>query len=526
MARAFVRLLLLSSLAALTFPAAALEAPQGLRVHSRQLRVDLEWQPEASLHYEIQRGSSLQGPFETVSNYFPQLNLATDFIGRPGGDCFYRVRSVRTNPPAEFSNWSPVAIASPLPFNPTNLLTEVQEAAFRYFYNYAHPVSGLAREGTMFKGDQCAIGASGMGLFNLVVGIERGFITRPQGVERALKMLRFLSGTAERFHGAFPHMINGATGKPIKFSTYDDGADLVETAYLAEGLLLLREYFAGQSPGETEIRSLSEGLWREIEWDWFAKEVSGRPVLLWHWSPNYGWKMNHAITGFNECQIVYLLALSSPTHPVAARFYFEGWEAPDYGTNRIQFGIPLQLGRDLGPPLFWTHYSYLGLDPRKLAYQGRSYFDHFRDFCRVQVNYSRSRSGDFKGYDLIWGLTASMGPEGYRAFAPGAEDNGTIAPTAAISSLPYLPEASLACLAELYAVHGRELWGPFGFYDAFNLTRNWVAHSYLGIDQGPIAPMIENHRSGLCWKVFLRAPEVRAGLKALGNRPERRSDGL
>jgi hypothetical protein len=200
--------------------------------------------------------------------------------------------------------------------------------------------------------------------------------------------------------------------------------------------------------------------------------------------------------------------------------------APDYGTNRIQFGIPLQLGRDLGPPLFWTHYSYLGLDPKRLAYAGRSYYEHFRDFCRVQVQYARSRSGEFKGYDVVWGLTASMGPEGYRAFAPGAEDNGTIAPTAALSSLPYVPEASLACLVEMYARHGRELWGPFGFYDAFNLTRSWVSRSYLGIDQGPIAPMIENHRSGLCWKVFLRAPEVRAVLKIVANPPDRQPGGL
>ncbi len=394
-------------------------------------------------------------------------------------------------------------------------LTEVQQAGVRYFWDFGHPVSGLAREGSNRNPDLCAIGATGMGFFNLIVGVERGFVPRAEAVERLRATLVFLTEEAERFHGAFPHWINGTTGKTIPFSKYDDGADLVETAYLAQGLLALREYFDGIGPAEMRLRDLADRLWREIEWDWFARRTDRGPCLLWHWSPNHQWKKNLPIRGFNECHIVYLLALSSPTHAVEPEYYWEGWHNPGFGRKREQFGIPLSLGRGVGPPLFWTHYSYLGLDPRVLSHDGRTYFEHFRDLCRVQVRYARSRSRDFKGYDALWGLTASLGPDGYAAFAPGPRDNGTLAPTAALSSLPYAPKQSIACLRELQRNHREKLWGPYGFRDAFNLTRDWVAPGYLGIDVGPIAPMIENHRSGLCWRTFMKAPEIATGLKQL-----------
>lgn len=138
-------------------------------------------------------------------------------------------------------------------------------------------------------------------------------------------MLRFLAFEAGRFHGAFPHWLNGRTGKAIPFSPDDDGADLVESAYLAQGLLAVREYFTGTDPLEKEIRRLADGLWREIEWDFFVKGQEDDTYLMWHWSPRVGWKMNHPVRGFNECQITYLLALASPTHAVPAKCYWQGW---------------------------------------------------------------------------------------------------------------------------------------------------------------------------------------------------------
>jgi hypothetical protein len=497
-------------------------SPSGFEARGGQLRVDLRWNPIAGFtNYEVSRATAENGPYENLRFDFPALPAYSDFIGGAGGEFWYRVRAL----PASSSPtpWSAPCKASPIPLEPNALLREVQEAAFRYFYDYGHPVSGLTRVGLRRNPDLCEIGGTGWGLFNLVVGAENGFITREQAVARSLKILGFLSSEADSFHGVFPHWLDGASGKVIPFSQYDDGADLVETGFLAEGLLLLRQYFSGNDSSETEVRRLADSLWKKIEWDWFKSEKDGQPCLLWHWSPQFEWKKGHAITGFNECQIVYLLAMASPTHAVPDRFYWQGWESSRYATSRVAFGVSMELGHDLGPPLFWTHYSYLGLDPREIFFHGRSYFEHFRDFCRVQALYADSRRAEFEGYGPLWGLTASQGPKGYRAFAPGPRDNGTIAPTAALSSMPYTPEASKAFLLELYQKHGKELCGPFGFYDAFNLSEKWVARDYLGNDVGPIAPMIENYRSELCWRTFMKAPEIIRVVKLLTSRPEKQS---
>ncbi len=495
------------------------DAPAKVRALSRQLRVDLVWDAaDSSTTYEIQRSEKRNGPFEALPEQVAAVNGYSDFCGTSGGKFYYRVRAVHRadmNQSPVFSQWSAICQGSPKPFQEEGLLTEVQEAGFRYFYDYAHPVSGLARVGTSKDSEVCSAGGTGWGLYNLVVGADRGFVSRREGAERVLKILRFLSEKADRFHGAFPHWLNGTTGKVVPFSQFDDGADLVETGFLMEGVILTREYFNGRNNTESEIRTLADTLWRGVEWDWFGQEIDGHASLLWHWSPDFGWKKDHTIRGFNECQVVYILSMASPTHPVSPKFYWDGWFSTNYGVARTEFGVPLSLGREMGPPLFWTHYSYLGFDPHEISYEGKSYFDHFRDFCRVQVLYANSRSNDFKGYGPLWGLTASHGPKGYHAFAPGPRDNGTIAPTAAISSMPYVPEDSRAFLARAYQQYGKTLWGPFGFYDAFNLSENWVSRDYLGNEVGPIAPMVENYRSGLCWKTFMKAPEIQSVLKSL-----------
>lgn len=497
--------------------------PSELLVLPRHLRVDLRWKSEPSLRYEVQRAYSPDGPFETLPAVLPSVPIHSDFLGVDTGEYYYRVRSLRAaekkKAPPIPSTWSEVLKGRPGRADADGLLTEVQEASFRYFYDCGHPVSGLALEGIERSPDTCAIGATGMGLFTLVVGIERGFVRREDGAQRIRKMLAFLQEKAERFHGAFPHWMNGSTGKVIPFGKEDDGADLVETAFLAEGLLFLREYFSGEEAPETEIRKRADTLWREIEWNWFAKEDQRGAVLLWHWSPNHGFKKDMPVRGFNECQIVYLLALSSPTHAVDLKFYRTGWEHARYAQERTEFGIPLKLHHGLGPPLFFTHYSYMGFDPRTISYGGRIYFDHFRDFALVQIRYAESKRDTFAGYGPLWGLTASYNPEGYKAHAPGLRDDGTIAPTAALSSMPYVPEQSRGCMVEMYEKHGRRLWGPCGFYDAFNFSKDWVAKGYLGIDVGPIAPMIENYRSNFCWKTFMKAPEIQPVVKLLAVQP-------
>ena len=494
--------------------------PQHVWTTPRQLCIELQWDAvPRTMGYEVERARTPMGQFEPLHVNFPRLTIYSDFIGEGNATYYYRIRSIQTNGLGHFlpSDWSRPVAGHSDDLDEEELLTEVQQASFNYFYEYAHPVSGLARASMFRDPDVCAIGASGMGLFNVAVGINRGFITRDAGAELVLKELRFLSEKAQRFHGAFPHFINGETGRVIPFSRYDDGADIVETAFLMEGVLFAREYFSGTNADETEIRKLADGLWRDVEWDWFVTKSSSTPAMIWHWSPHYGWKENLYILGFNECQIVYVLALASPTHPIGARSYWDGWEWADYRSHLSEFGIHLDLGSRpaTGPPLFETQYSYLGLDPRRITFHGRSYFDHFRDFCHAQILYAESKSNVYKGYGPLWGITASAGPDGYFAFAPGLRDEGTLAPTASLSAMPYVPDQSISCLLQMYRKYGSKLWGPFGFYDSFNLTRDWVAKTYLCIDEGPIAPMIENYRSGLCWNVFMGSKEIQSVVKML-----------
>ena len=379
------------------------------------------------------------------------------------------------------------------------LLDLVQEKTFGYFWDYAHPVSGLARE-RYGSGDTVTSGGSGFGIMALPVGVERGFITRAEAAARMRTILTFLSEKAERFHGAFPHWLNGSTGKAIAFSEKDNGGDLVETAFLMEGLLTAAAYF--DRSDESDIRSAIEVLWRDVEWDWYTR--GGQNVLYWHWSPNYEWAMNMRIQGWNEALIVYVLAASSPTHSVGKAVYDQGW-------GRGGSMKPTQNG-----PLFFAHYSFLGLDPRNLKDAYADYWAQNVAHARYNYEYCVRNPAGHAGYSAdCWGLTASDYPQGYTASSPSS-DSGTIAPTAALASFPYTPEESLAALHTFYYIYGDRLFGPYGFYDAFNLDSSWFASSYIAIDQGPIVVMLENYRSGLLWQLFMQNTDIQQGLTTLG----------
>ncbi len=381
------------------------------------------------------------------------------------------------------------------------LLTKVQEYTFKYFWDYGHPVSGLARE-RLGSGNTVTSGGSGFGIMTIPVGIERGFITRAEGAERMLKIVSFLE-TAETFHGAYPHWLNGETGKAIAFSTKDNGADLVETAFLIEGLLTVQQYFDGKDAVEVSIREKCEKIWRAVEWSWFTKDGAEK-ALYWHWSPNYGWDMNMKIEGWNEGLIVYVLAASSPTHPVSKDVYDNGWARGGAMKN------------DYRGPLFFTHYSFLGLNPKGLSDAYGNYWDMNVAQAEYNHQYCIDNPRKYYGYSAkCWGLTACDYPKGYTASSP-ANDTGTIAPTAALASMPYTPEESMAALRYFYYVLGDKLWGEYGFKDSFNLSSQWFATSYIAIDQGPIVIMIENHRTALLWNNFMKNTDVRKGLTKLG----------
>ncbi len=406
-----------------------------------------------------------------------------------------------------------------------SLLTLVQYQTFQYFWDNAEETSGLAKERTHMDGiypqnDQHVVttGGSGFGLMAILVGIERGFITRKQALERYTKIVNFLD-TADRFHGVWSHWIDGTTGKVKPFGKKDNGGDLVETSFLVQGLLTVREYFKDGNEQEKALAAKIDKLWREIDWNWYTR---GEDVLYWHWSPEYAWGMNFPIGGYNECLITYVLAASSPTHGIKPEVYHEGWARNDsIKTDRVFYDLPTIVdhyehdGNPVGP-LFWAHYSYLGLDPRNLSDRYGNYWDVNKNHTLINYRYAIDNPKHYEGYgENCWGFTSSYSTKGYAGHNP-SDDLGVISPTAALSSFPYTPEESMKFLKFMYAPSRDSLIGVYGPYDAFSFSDKWLLPRYLAIDQGPIPVMIENHRTGLLWKLFMQAPEVQAGLTKLG----------
>ena len=408
-----------------------------------------------------------------------------------------------------------------------SLLTLVQFRTFQYFWDGAEPNSGMARErihidGIYPENDMNVIttGGSGFGLMAILVGIERGFITRDEAYVRFLRMVDFLK-KSDRFHGAWSHWIYGETGRVKPFSKKDDGADIVETAYLMQGLLTVRQYFLDGSEKEKTLVAEIDKLWRDVEWSWFTK--GGEDVLYWHWSPQYEWDINFAVRGYNECLILYILAASSPTYPISAKVYHLGWaRAGAINTYSGKYGYVLTLkhngAEEYGGPLFWAHYSYLGLDPRFLKDKYADYWQQNKNQTLINWKWCSLNPKNYSGYSNdCWGLTASYSMGGYAAHCPGeTSDLGVISPTAALSSFPYTPDLSMNALKHFYYILGNKIWGEYGFYDAFSEQNNWYPKRYLAIDQGPVVVMIENFRTGLLWNLFMSCDEIQGGLSVLG----------
>ena len=407
-----------------------------------------------------------------------------------------------------------------------DLMTLVEKHTFQYFWDGAEPVSGMAPERIHMddnypQNDKTIVtsGGSGFGIMAILVGIEREFITHDEGLERLEKITDWLE-KADRFHGVYPHWLYGETGEVRPFSSDDDGGDIVETSFLFQGLLCVRQYFKDGNEREKQLAEKIDKLWREVEWNWYRGE-NRENVLIWHWSPNYRWKKNHKILGYDECLITYVLAASSPTYPIPPEVYHEGWARNGEikgGPTKYGYELPLRHNGspEYGGSLFWAHYSYLGLDPRNLEDEYADYWQHNKNHVLINYEYCVENPKNYPGYGPdCWGLTASYSVRGYSAHKP-ENDRGVITPTAALSSIPYAPEECLAAMRYFYEELGDSLWGDYGFYDAFSIGEKWFPKRYLAIDQGPIVVMIENYRTGLLWDLFMSCPEVKQGLKKLG----------
>ncbi|MCH4821780.1 hypothetical protein ML462_01230 [Gramella lutea] len=510
--------------------------PEKIEIRSAKAyerHVELNWEkPDTDKvrYIKIYRSQN-QGEFEAVGVQNTQhFSKYTDFTGEANQQYSYRISAVG-NDYSESELSETVDVETRL-MSDEDLLTMVQEASFNYYWDGAEEQSGLALENIPGRKNMIASGASGFGVMALIVGAERNFITRDQFIDRMEKILNFLE-KAERFHGAYSHFIDGPTGKVEPFfGKKDNGADLVETSFLMQGLLTVRQYLSEDNAAEKKLRERITKIWEGVEWDWFVQENSS-DYLTWHWSPDQQWVIDHQLIGWNETMITYFLAIASPTNGVDAEMYYSGWasqekkaqnyrsnwgEGPEGAmyTNRTNyFGIPLEVGVGVGGPLFFTHYSYLGLDPNKMEDKYVNYFENNQDIVLINYRYSLENPGGYEGYGKnSWGLTASDGPTGYKAReAKPSQDDGTVAPTGAIASFPYTPEKSLDALKHFYRNYGSFLWGEYGFRDAFNLSEDWTTPIYMGLNQAPMTVMIENHRTGLLWKLFMQNKEVQEALE-------------
>jgi hypothetical protein len=509
---------------------ATLTAPANVRAKGYDRHVDISWDTvstEGLQNYLILRSDNGKD-YKPIGIQVPGINRYADFLGRSGTTAYYEVASVDYE--YQVSDPSAAVSASTRALTDDELLTMVEEASFRYYWEGAHPNAGMSLENIPGDDRIVALGASGFGIMSLIVGVDRGFITRREGVQRLNQIVGFLE-KAPRYHGAWAHFLNGYTNDSIPlFGMYDDGGDLVETAFLMQGLLVARQYFDDQPDIVRRITT----LWHGVEWDWY-RISDDSDALYWHWSPNHTWHIHHRLTGWNEVMITYLLAIASPTHAIPPELYYTGWagqsdaarqyrsdwsgttQGSRYANRNTYYGIRLDVGEGLGGPLFFTHYSFMGFDPHALTDRNTNYFDNNRNIARIDYQYCLVNSGKHAGYGPdTWGLTASDDPFGYLAHEPSdRNDNGTITPTGALASYPYTPDESMAALKHFYRDRGAELWGEYGFRDAFNDDQHWVSPIFMGLDQAPIVVMIENGRTGLVWKYFMRNPEIKTMLERL-----------
>jgi exo beta-1,2-glucooligosaccharide sophorohydrolase (non-reducing end) len=515
--------------------------PAGLEAKGYDRHIDLTWtqSEDTNVRYHKIYRSFDGKTYSPIGIQKGSRARYEDFLGESGKTASYKISSVDAN--YRESALSGEATATTRAMSDEELLTMVEEGCFRYYWDGAHPSAGMAIE--ILPGDEnlVAVGASGHGIMALVVAVDRGFISREQGVERMLKIIRFLS-KADRFHGAFPHFLDGRTGKVIsRFGKYDNGGDLVETAFLMQGLLAARQYFMADTAAEKEIRETTTSLWRSVEWDWYRNGSSSN-FLYWHWSNDHGFYLNHPLVGWNETMIVYLLAIASPTHPVPATMYQTGWEGQSevavqyrrwwsrttqgdhYGNGNSYYGIKLDVGEGNGAELFFTQYSFLGFDPRGKRDTYTNYFTNSRNIALINHAYAVANPAKYVGYgDNSWGRSAGINAGGGRAYP--RDDNGTITCTAALAAFPYTPVESMKALKHFYRDLGGRLWGDFGFRDGFNLSEDWFEDVNMGLNQAPIVVMIENYRSGLIWKLFMSNAEIAPALEKIGFRPDSDSEG-
>ncbi|MFN3675872.1 MAG: glucoamylase family protein [Sphingomonas pseudosanguinis] len=433
-----------------------------------------------------------------------------------------------------------------IPAAQPDLIRDLQERTFRFFWETTDAETGLAPDRWPTP-SFASIAAVGFALTAYPVGVVNGWITREEARARTLTTLQFFAdapqGPGETgfsgYKGFFYHFL-GVT-KGLRFARCE--LSTVDTALLLGGVLFAQSWYDGDHPDEARIRALADQIYGAVDWTWITPRA---PLLSMGWHPESGFiKSDWDI--YNEGMLLYLLALGSPTHPLPEGSWaawssrFESSWTDRWGEPHLHF-----------PPLFGHQYSHVWVDFKGIrdpyiASKGIDYFENSRRAAYAQQRYAIANAGRWRGYGAdVWGLTACDGPGdfgltidgvrrqfySYSARGPGDRDDGTLAPTAAAGSIAFAPDIAIPVVRAMHDRYGSAIYGKYGFLDAFNPTLTappeplkhgeivpgigWVDKDYLGIDQGPIVTMIENHRTGLIWKTMRRNPHLRRGLLRAG----------
>ncbi|GJM62665.1 glucoamylase family protein [Persicobacter diffluens] len=475
--------------------------------------IELSWQAKAGAQYEVFESVAGQEHF-LVKTDFP---FYLDFVGTS------KSRNYRIY---ELDDKSRRLVfegeGESRDFSDEELLDMVQRYTFRYFWEGAHPQSGMVLERFKdhLKGNIAASGATGFGLMAIPVGIERGFISREEGAERVLKILNFLK-KADRFHGVWPHWMHAETGQARPFDEKDDGGDLVESSHLLAGMEAVKSYFLEAREAEGDIRVLAQELIDGVEWDWYVKES---PYLRWHWSPNFKFEGSQRIEGYNQTLMTYMLAIGMKNE-IGSAYFKEGWTNVNnnhFLNGREYYGMYLPMGNpNYGGAIINSIHSHFLINPFGLQWEEISFEEQVVNQAKINFAYCVDNPKSHSGYSKdCWGIGPADNPWGYEMHHPGPKDNGTIAPSAALGIFPYTPEESMRALKHFYRERGKELFGYYGFHDSFNDNAQWVADTYVGNSKAATLLMIENYRSGLLWKLGGNSALIQNGLKFSGFRYE------
>jgi len=422
----------------------------------------------------------------------------------------------------------------PISHKDETMLDSIQHKTFLFFLGESHPEWGIVKDRTL-KTAPCSIAATGFGIPSLAVGVERNWISREKAAAITLSIMKFFLGSVQStakdvtgYNGFYYHFLKMDTGG----REWNCELSSVDTGLLMMGIIFARNYYNQDNDVENQIRSLAAKLLERIDWNFMILPASSKYAytISMAWTPekglqDYGW------FGYNEALFLYVLAagsgMNNAEQSYKAWLKTYQWETPYKGLSHVAF-----------PPLFGHQFSQVFIDFRGLAdtymkEKGIDYFENSRRATYVQRKYAMDNPKGWIGYDsLCWGVTACDGPPDKYNFADkkflgyagrgtsGPKNNyfddGTIAPYAALSSLPFAPEIVLPTIRSMNKKFGHSLWGKYGYYDSFNQTAKWIDDDFLGIDEGPMLLMIENFRTGLVWNYVMKDPIIQKGLNRLG----------